>query len=96
METACGTGSYLAAVRDRYRMTGLDNAEAMLAVSRKTNPGVPHVLADMAVFTPEQVAASALPATRGVFSSGVTGSARTFPTDSRRDLPVRHLKRSRG
>lgn len=50
LETACGTGSYLAALRDRYRMTGLDSSEAMLAVSRRKNPGVLHLLADMTDF----------------------------------------------
>lgn len=55
LEAACGTGSYVAALRDRYRMTGLDNAEAMLAISRRKNPGVPHVLADMADFRPEDL-----------------------------------------
>jgi len=50
LEAACGTGSYTAALASRYRMAGLDNAEAMVAVSRKKNPGVPHVVADMADF----------------------------------------------
>ena len=52
LEAACGTGSYAARLASRFRMSGLDNAEAMVAVSRRKNPGVPHVVADMAAFRP--------------------------------------------
>jgi daunosaminyl-N,N-dimethyltransferase/N-dimethyltransferase len=54
LEAACGTGSYVRALAGRYRMTGFDVSEAMLALSREKNPDVPHFRADMANFTVDE------------------------------------------
>ena len=51
LEAACGTGAYAARLRERFRMSCLDISEGLIAVSRKKNPDVPHVVADMADFT---------------------------------------------
>jgi SAM-dependent methyltransferase len=38
LEAACGTGSYLVHLRDRYRVSGFDLSDAMLAVARAKLP----------------------------------------------------------
>jgi SAM-dependent methyltransferase len=51
LEVACGTGGILAALADRYRVSGLDISPGMLAVAREKLPaGTPLHLADMSCF----------------------------------------------
>ena len=51
LEVACGTGGIIAALADRYRVSGLDISPGMLAVAREKLPaGTPLQLADMSRF----------------------------------------------
>jgi cyclopropane fatty-acyl-phospholipid synthase-like methyltransferase len=51
LEVACGTGGIIAALADRYRVSGLDISPGMLAVAREKLPaGTPLHLADMSSF----------------------------------------------
>src|SRR5438105_138382 len=56
IEAACGTGSYLARLRDRYEVSGFDLSEDMLAIARRKLPGVALFRADMAEFAVERPA----------------------------------------
>jgi SAM-dependent methyltransferase len=47
LELACGTGSILIALRERYEVAGVDLSDEMLAVARRKLPGVELVRADM-------------------------------------------------
>jgi SAM-dependent methyltransferase len=47
LELACGTGSVLARLRDRYEVTGVDLSPEMLAIARQKLPEVDLVEADM-------------------------------------------------
>jgi SAM-dependent methyltransferase len=47
LELACGTGSILAGLRDRYEVVGVDLSEEMLAVAKRKLPDVELVRADM-------------------------------------------------
>jgi daunosaminyl-N,N-dimethyltransferase/N-dimethyltransferase len=51
LEAASGTGAYTARLAKRFRMSCLDISAELIAVSRKKNPDVPHVVADMAGFS---------------------------------------------
>ncbi len=51
LETACGTGRYLAQLAGWYRMTGLDRSEAMLTVARLRVADVPLLTGDLTRFT---------------------------------------------
>lgn len=50
LDVACGTGTYLALLRDRYAVEGADLSPAMLAVARGKLPDVPLHEADMVAF----------------------------------------------
>ncbi len=50
LDVACGTGTYLVHLRDRYTVEGLDLSPAMLAISRSKLPDVPLHEADMVDF----------------------------------------------
>jgi SAM-dependent methyltransferase len=50
LEAACGTGSFLAPLRDRYEVAGFDLNPAMLDVARGKLPGVDLFEADMRSF----------------------------------------------
>lgn len=47
LELACGTGSVLSRLRDRYEVVGVDRSPEMLAVATAKLPGVPLVEGDM-------------------------------------------------
>ena len=47
LELACGTGSVLARLRDRYEVAGVDLSPEMLAIARRKLPGVELVRGDM-------------------------------------------------
>jgi daunosaminyl-N,N-dimethyltransferase/N-dimethyltransferase len=55
-EAACGTGQYLAHLRQWYRVSGFDRSEGMLAIARGRVPGVPLFRADMADFSLDEPA----------------------------------------
>ncbi len=50
LDVACGTGSYLAELRDTFAVEGLDVNPAMLALAREKCPDVPLHQADMVEF----------------------------------------------
>jgi SAM-dependent methyltransferase len=51
LEIACGTGSIMASLADRYQVSGLDISPGMLAIAREKLPqGTPLYLADMRHF----------------------------------------------
>lgn len=55
LEAACGTGSYLARLRDHFQVAGFDLAPGMLDVARRKLPGVPLWQADLTRVRPEDV-----------------------------------------
>jgi daunosaminyl-N,N-dimethyltransferase/N-dimethyltransferase len=54
LDAACGTGSHLAHLRERFDVAGFDRSDDMLAIARRKLPGVPLFLADMADFRVER------------------------------------------
>ncbi|GJM44356.1 MAG: type 11 methyltransferase [Gemmatimonadota bacterium] len=50
LEAACGTGSFLVEMKDRYQVTGLDREAGMLEVARAKLPNVELIEADMTSF----------------------------------------------
>jgi len=54
LEVACGTGSFLAELADRYDVAGLDREAAMLVEARAKLPDVELIRADMTEFSVER------------------------------------------
>ena len=50
LEAACGTGNYLTVLTSRYRVSGFDKSEAMLAIARRKLPLADLFAADMKTF----------------------------------------------
>ncbi len=50
LDAGCGGGKNLRHFRQQFETTGLDRSEAMLALARKLNPGVPLICADLRDF----------------------------------------------
>jgi daunosaminyl-N,N-dimethyltransferase/N-dimethyltransferase len=54
LEAACGTGAFLGPLAGRYRVTGFDRSEAMLAIARRKLPDVPVFVGDLETFEVEE------------------------------------------
>ena len=50
LDVACGTGQHIAHLKHNFVVEGMDISEAMLAIARQRNPGVPLHLGDMMAF----------------------------------------------
>jgi daunosaminyl-N,N-dimethyltransferase/N-dimethyltransferase len=60
LEAACGTGNYLAHLRDWYEVRGFDLSQEMVAIARAKLPDVPIHVADMRDFSVEEPADAVL------------------------------------